>query len=463
MTKIDHQAITLLLALALALPAAADDTAPGPTRLGLAEAMARARERARGVAAAEARREASAARLRQARGHRLPEVRLEEIWIRTDSPAEAFALELNQERFSLADFAARDPNRPEAIESATTRLEVSLPLYTGGELASRIRQAELAAAAADETASWVADGAALAAAEAYITLALAREQAALLERSLETVQSHVALARAYVDQGLLVASERLRAEVEEARVRDLLAQARGQARVAEANLSFRLAADPSARWQLEPLPEPQALADHLQPWLASAESRPDLAAARQQLGIAELEERVQRAARLPKVGLVARRDLVDDVPFGRGGDSTAVMAVARLELWAGGRHGAARTAARAEAEAAALEVADFAAAVALEVREAFERARTSRDRQRTARAALDAARETERITEERFQQGVVKTLDLLDAATARREAETRELAARAEAHLASLELAVKAGRPPESAVPRAPQTGRDER
>ncbi|HQR46069.1 MAG TPA: hypothetical protein PK598_08655, partial [Thermoanaerobaculia bacterium] len=70
-----------------------------------------------------------------------------------------------------------------------------------------------------------------------------------------------------------------------------------------------------------------------------------------------------------------------------------------------------------------------------------------------ARKALEAAREVERITNERFRSGVVKMLDLLDATTARREAETRELVARAEAHAAALRLAVKAGRRPESVLP----------
>ena len=89
----------------------------------------------------------------------------------------------------------------------------------------------------------------------------------------------------------------------------------------------------------------------------------------------------------------------------------------------------------------------------LQVREAYEKARTARERHRTALAAQEAAREVERITQQRFKQGVAKTLDLLDASTALREAETRELTARAGAHLEALRLAVQAGRSPESVLP----------
>lgn len=439
-------AATVLAGVAVPSAAAAD-------ALDLEQAMALARTRAREAAAARHRATAADERAREAAAMRLPTVSLQEIWLRTDSPAEAFGLLLNQERFSLAEFAAGDPNAPSPTENALTRLELSLPLYTGGELPARIRQARLAAAAARDTAAWIEEGAALAGAEAYIRLAQAREQIILLESALATARAHERLAGAFVDQGMLVRSELLRAEVERARLEDLLSQARGQARVAEAGLSFRLAADLSTRWQLEPLPEPTPLAEGLDGWLAAARTRPDLAAAKGLLAAGELEVRARRAGRLPRVALMARRDFNDDRPFGSAGDSTAIMAVAGIDLFSGGRHRAAAAAARAEAEAGRGEVEQLRAGIQLAIRDAYERAASARERHRTALAALDAAREAERITEARFQQGVVRTIDLLDAATARREAETRELVARAEAHLAALELAVQAGRRPETVLP----------
>ena len=86
----------------------------------------------------------------------------------------------------------------------------------------------------------------------------------------------------------------------------------------------------------------------------------------------------------------------------------------------------------------------------LEVRQAWEEASAAHDRLATALTGLAAAREAERITAERFRQGVAKTIDVLDAETARREAETRELTARADAYRAAFALAVRAGRRPES-------------
>lgn len=420
--------------------------------LTLQDAMAQARVHAREVTAAGARRQAAQSRVKLARSFRLPSVNVSETWIRTDSPAEAFALKLNQERFSFADFMTADPNRPDALTSAITRFEVSMPIFTGGELSGRIQQAENAAGSASEAEAWAGHLAAEQAAEAYIMLAQAQEYVELLEHARETVRAHVELAAAYAEQGMLVRSELLRAEVELARVDDLVADARGKANIAAANLAFRIGLDQGSDFELSPLSAPTPLAEGLDSWLRSVQERKDLVAARSSLRAGELEASVQAAAFWPKVGVAARADWADDTPFGNHGDSTAVFAFASLNLFAGGSTRAAVAAARWEARAGGDELRRYEEGAALETRSSFEEATSARSRHATALRALAAAEEAERITMERFRSGVAKTIDVLDAATARREAETRELVARADAAAASVRLAFKAGRPPESAV-----------
>jgi len=241
--------------------------------------------------------------------------------------------------------------------------------------------------------------------------------------------------------------------VELSRLDDLVAEAEGRARVATANLSFRLGRALGTAWELEALLAPAPLPGSIDEWTAEGETRPDLQAARHLLAAGEREERVRKAAYLPRVGVVARADWVDETLFGSHGSSTAIMAVASLNLFAGGSDRAAVAAAHHEAVAGREDVNRFSEGVKLEVRQAFEEASTARKRYATARQAVASAQEAERITGERFRSGVVKMLDLLDAATARREAETRELVARAEAQLALMRLAVRAGRPADSILP----------
>ena len=439
------------VALVLAVLAAGAVRAEDPLSLG--EAMSRARDGAREVAAARARQEAAAARARQTSAYRLPSLSLSETYIRTDSPAESFALELNRNEFSFPNFVGSDPNDPGWSGTAITRAEAMVPLFTGGELSGRIDQARSAAEAAGSQALWAADNAALAAGEAWVMLAQAEEFVSLLTKARDTVKAHVELAKSYVEQGMLVRSELLRAEVELARVEDLLEDAKGKARVANANLAFRIGVPQDSTWQLAPLPEPKGLDGDAATWVASAASRKDLAAARSLLRAGELEEKVKKAAWWPKVGVSARWDLHDKNLFGASGSAGTVMAFAAINVFQGGADKAAAAAARLDAQAGREDVARFADGVALEVRQAYEEAATARARHATAVKALESARESERITDERFRSGVVKTIDLLDAATARREAETRELVARADAHATALRLALKAGKAPETAVP----------
>jgi outer membrane protein TolC len=233
---------------------------------------------------------------------------------------------------------------------------------------------------------------------------------------------------------------------------DLVTEADGRVHVANANLAFRLGASGGASWELAPLPDPRPVASPVDGWLATAAERSDLGSARKLLAAGELEEKVKKAPVWPKIALVARGELYGDKPFGSTGTSGSIMAVASWNVFAGGSDHAAAVAAREEARAGQEDVARFAEGVRLEVRQAFEEARTAQARHETAKKALASAREAERITDERFRAGVVKTLDLLDVTTARREAETRELVTRAEAHAATLKLAVKAGRRPESVL-----------
>ncbi|HEX7616526.1 MAG TPA: TolC family protein [Thermoanaerobaculia bacterium] len=443
-----------LVAAALAAPSNAfAETGAGPASpLTLAGAMQKARESAREVMAAQARQGAAEARASQARAMRLPALNLTALFMRTNNPAEAFALKLNQGTFSFPDFVASDPNDAAPLNTGITRAEITVPLFTGGELSGRIDQAKLAAASASETSTWTADNAALSAAEAYVMVAQAEEYAALLHKSRETVAAHVKFAGDYVTQGMLVRSELLRAEVELARMDDLVTEADGRVRIANANLAFRLGAAGESSWALAPLPDPVPVAAPVDGWLATAAARADLSSAQKLLAAGELEEKVKRAPFWPKLALVAKGELYGDRPFGSTGTSGSITAVATWNVFAGGADRAAVVAAREDARAGREDVARFGDGVRLEVRKAFEEAKTAEARHATAKKALEAAREGERITNDRFRSGVVKTLDLLDVTTARREAETRELVARADAHTAALKLAVKAGRRPESVL-----------
>lgn len=425
--------IPLTLTLMQAVAAAEELTLEGAVRFAIENNPA--------VRSARAEADAAEARARQARGFRLPSVDLMHSFSRTDNPAEAFALQLNQERFDMMEFFQSDPNHPDAINTWMTRLEVTQPVYTGGKLSARIDQAELMATAEELRWRHAVEQVAFDATTAFINLAKAREMLELVIASRSTTTEHVKLAESMAGQGFLVSADVLQARVHLAQMDEQLALAKNGAALAEAALNFQLGMDQTSSHQLADLPPHKPVAGGLGDWISAAlERRRDLAAARRQLDTGRLEERVARAAFLPEVAVVGRFDLYDDTPLGSHGDSSSLMAVARINLYRGGSDKAALAAARHGTAAGERGIDRFVEGIRLEVRQAWQDMITAGSRHQTATASLAAAEEALRVRDRRFRQGLDRMIDLLDAETALHEAQMRELVARHDLVLAETRL-----------------------
>ncbi len=398
------------------------------------------------VTAARARAQASAARLEGGKQHRLPKIGLSESFVYTDNPAEVFALSLNQGRFDMQEFFLSDPNNPDPLSTWITRVDLELPVYTGGRLSARIGQAESMATAEDLTFAHVREKVAFATITAYINLAKAREQTSLLGNARTTTAEHLRIAEQYALQGIILDADVLQAQVYLSEVDDSLAQASSGARLAEAALNFQMGANQATPRSLTPIVTPPVAAGDIEGWVEAAlEDRNDLNAARLNLEAGRLEEKASRPGYFPEIAVVGHYDLYDDQIFGANGRSGSIMAVAKIDLLGGGAGAAARTAARHETASFEADVHRFEEGVRLEVQQAWQDLATARTRHTTSASSLTAAREALRVRENRFKQGLDKMIDLLDAETALRESEMRELVARYDVALESHRLRYVSG------------------
>lgn len=395
------------------------------------------------VQAAEARANAAAEMYREAIGYRLPSVDVMEIFARTTNPAEAFAFQMNQERFSMQEFAnpANDPNNPDPLNTYITRAEASLPIYTGGMLPARAKQAHLMAKAAKLELDRARSQVVFDVSKAYADLQKARENQDLMQRMRESVRRHVERARNFYNEGLLVSSELLRAEVHLSEIEEWVAMANNGAKLAEAALNFQMGIPRESTHELEPLPDYAKDLGELSGWLTKAQDqRPDLRAARLKVKAGDYEVKAARSSFLPEIGLKARYEYYDDKLFGDNGESWSIMGVAKINLFKGGVDRAKWSRNRHEAQANHHDVNRFEEGVRLEVQQAYGDLEAALLRHATASAAMEAGRENVRVVEERFNQGVAKMLDLVDAETALQELEVRELSARYDAYVANFRL-----------------------
>jgi outer membrane protein TolC len=181
-------------------------------------------------------------------------------------------------------------------------------------------------------------------------------------------------------------------------------------------------------------------------WISAAiEDRHDLAAARRTLEAGRLETKAARSGYLPEVALIGRYGLYDDEIFGSNGHSGTLMAVAKINLLGGITDANARKAAELDTVGFEADIRRAEEGVRLEVRQAWQDLATAKVRHETARDVLAAAAEALRVREHRFKQGLEKMVDLLDAETALREAETREMVARYDVALSTARLRFVSG------------------
>ena len=398
------------------------------------------------VQAAAARAEAGTTRAKQAKGHRWGRLDLAETFNYSTNPAEVFALTLNQRRFDFDEFFSSDPNNPAGLSTWITSLDLTLPIYTGGQIGARIDQAETMAGAGHETWRHTSEQVAFDTATAFVNLAKARENVELLGKARTTTAEHVKLAEAYAGQGIILDADVLDARVYLSEMEDLLEQAKNGAQLAEAALNFHMGADQATPRKLAPLPAPPSITGDLGEWVeAAVERRHDLAAAREQAAAGRLETKVAKSSYLPEVAVVGRYGLYDDTIFGANGHSGTIMAVAKINLFGGIAGTKANKAAELDTVSFEADIRRFEEGVQLEVRKAWQDLETARARYATARDALAAANESLRVREQRFKQGLDKMLDLLDTETALREAETRELVARYDVILSTTTLQFVSG------------------
>jgi outer membrane protein len=427
----------LFLAVLLPILALAQDS------LTLRDAMREASERHPQVQAAAARAKSARAGSRQAIGYRLPSVDVSESFIRTTNPAESFAFQMNQERFSMAEFGnpANDSNNPEPLNTYMTRAEATLPVFTGGMLHARTLQARRMARAAGLEEEHTRESVAMDAATSWLNLSKAREYQSLMNRALSTAEAHMKRARDYFDQGMLVPSDILRAEVFVAEIKEYKTRADEQAKLAQAALNFNRGRPQDEEVTLAELEFEEPISIESDAAQESAlENRPDLRAAHEKLSAGKEEVTVARSSFLPQIGIVGRYDWYDDQFLGDNGASWAIMGQAKINLFHGGADVHAVQKASLDARAGEQDVNRFEEGVKLQVRQAVAELESAKLRHEAAAAALSSGTENLRVVEARYSQGVAQMTDLLDAQTALRELEVRELTARYDRMLAGYRI-----------------------
>lgn len=430
----------LALAVSLAATASSLPAQAPPARLTLAAAVEAALEENPEMAAARATTAAAAAGVREARALWLPRVDGSAAVTRSDNPVFVFGSLLEQGRFAQQHFDPGFLNDPEPLTNYRLGLNVRYTLFDRFRrfrAGPRARNVMDQAGQAEDEARQKLRADAIA---RFYAVVLAEEKRRVAVNAVASGESAAESMRARFDEGLIVESDLLAAQVQLASFRQQLIEAEGDvaiARAALAVLMHRPALDamvveatiPESAPQAAPLDEAIALA---------LERRGILRSAERGAANAALQLQISRASLLPRVDAFAGWGSSGSSLAGGDPDTTAGIVIG-IDLFDRGRP-ARIAAARAAVDMAHAAEAGARSRVTMEVITAWHRAHASRERIGLAISAAGGAASAARIVSDRHGEGLTTITEQLRAQTALVSAQLELLSARYAAVVGYAEL-----------------------
>lgn len=389
------------------------------------------------------------ARTTQARSVFFPRLAVSEAWQRGDEPVFVFGSLLSSRQFAASNFAIDALNHPDSIGFFHTTFGVEQLIYDGGRQRAAAASASLgrdiAAALVDQATAAIA----LQTTQTFGRLVASEATKRAAEGGLESARQDLTHTEHRRDAGSATDADVLSLAVHVADLQRRAIQANSEAAVARAELNRLMGAPVDAPLvaAAPPPAAPLSSAD-ITALLAEADAaRPEIKRATAAARVAEKTQTMTTAALMPQIAAQAAYDL-SGTQFSDRAGAWIVGGQIRWTFSTGGAELAGRKAAAAAIARAAAESDDARAAVHVEVISAAGGIESARAREAVGRAAVDQARESQRIIRDRFEQGLAGVNDVLRASTAVLDAEASRTAAVVDLMVAAAMLRRAVGRLP---------------
>ncbi len=385
-------------------------------------------------------------RITQAQSGFLPQVFFTETYGNTNNPMWAFGNRLNQQTITQSDFDPDRLNHPDAISNFNSALSLEWSLYQGGRTRIGVDQAKRERQAQDNILKRTRQEVIASAAIAYTGLLLAHQHQDVILKALETARMHLDMIGRRYENGLAVKSDLLRTQVHIAELDQDRIQAESRIAMALAALNAAMGTPVDSNWQLASgLVKGAPILEPVDEWIGLARSdRSDMKYLKLQEENAEDEIRKSKAAHLPDINLIGNYEL-NSPDFRNNADSYMVGAMMRVNLYSGDR----MSAKTRESEAMLSRVRsiqnDMAASIEVQTRDAYLQAQSAWNRISVSEAAVSQSEEGLRIVRDRYENGLLTLVSLLDAEVALQSAQTNKYRSLHDYSVARIQLSLAAG------------------
>ncbi len=385
------------------------------------------------------------ARIDRAQSGYWPRVDLAETVQRGNQPVYVFSSLLSQRRFSAANFAIPSLNNPDPVTNTRTAVTLEQPIYNAGLTRLGVQAATLERDMATAALDTARQDLGFRAAQAFVRVLQLEATVRLTDAAVAAVESDRQRARARREVGVVTDADVLAVDVQLADIRQRQIAAAGDLAVGRMLLAEAVGLPLTAsivptRPVSRPVPADgdalvrEAIAKH-----------PQLLEANLHLQLAENARQTARAALLPTVGVQGGWEF-NGATLGAQESSWVFGAEVRVNIFRGFADTARMTEADHARVRATAEREGIERRIEVEVRGALAQLATARAREEAGRAALTQARESQRIIRDRYEGGLATVTDVLRAAEAALEAESRATTAEMDVILQTVALERALGR-----------------
>lgn len=342
----------------------------------------------------------------------LPQLGFSYTAMTTNNPLNAFGFKLQQQSITQNDFNPALLNNPSATPDFTTKLQLQQPIVNMDMLFMRkgaAKQMEVYQYKTQRTKEYIA----FQVQQAYLQLQLAYNAKTVLQEALKTAQAMSQTTSNYFDQGLVQKSDLLNAQVQITKIETNIADVNSNIQDASDALSLLMG---KAKGTTYTIPSSfnfsgKANADTL------PSARSDFKAIESAIGAYDLMIKSNKMSYLPKLNAFASYQLNDNAMFGFGANAYLAGVQLSWDIFKGNSTKNKIATQTLERNKLQEELNTQKSENELELNKARRQLADAQFTITQQKAAVAQAQEALRILQDRYEQGLVKTTDVLMAQT----------------------------------------------
>ena len=402
---------TLILLNAVVLKASAQDSTKF---LSMSEAITATLNNNKSIQLAKMDEGIAAANYKQTDAIFLPQIGFSYSAVSSNNPLYAFGFKLEQKSITATDFNPALLNNPPGTPNFTTKLELQQPLINMDLLYQRkaaAKQTELYQYKTQRTKEYLT----FEVQKAYLQLQLAYDAEKVLDEALKTSKSVYTFTDNHFQQGLIQKSDVLNAQVQITTVETNLAKAKSNIRNASDYLSLLMGQGNGTIYKVN---EPaQIAASATDSATKIAGSRADFLAMQKAIEASDLMIKSNKMSYLPKLNAFGSYQLNDSQMFGFGSNAYFAGVQLSWDIFKGNK--TKNTIAKQTLERNKLteQLSQQKDQSQLELDKSLRDLADAQFDIKQQKKAIEQASESLLILQNRYQQGLVNTTDVLMAAT----------------------------------------------